>query len=296
MLTAEHDLPHLPWGAIAVAFEPLLEAFPNLLERETPASLLAVTGAPHIVLGLTHLAVNTHRAIRFLSATSPDDPSRKLEYSLVLPALSRTILEGLFSLAYMLEDLEARTSLYCRGGWRELHEEHERYRRAYGARTEWQEYLSHQEAVLDGLQSLSGISAAEALKPSSVPYWPIPSQLLRGNDLSSSLREFLQYLNDWFYGDLSKAAHLSWPALTELSGFFLFRQHPDAIRALDKRRSDWFVASLILLLCHLSELEGAFRFGRAPKLTYCWSLLTTDFLPARELYTLRYQALLESGA
>lgn len=292
MLTAEHDVPYLPWPALAEKLEPMLIAFPNLLEREPPQSLQAVPGAPHVVSGLTHLAINTHRAIRFISAAVPPDPSRKLEYSLVVPALSRTILDGLFTLVFLLEDLPARTGLYYRGGWRELREEHDRYQASYGSQQEWKTWLDLQAFILAELQQQAAITPDELAAPSSVRFWPIPSGILKDKSLSPGLKGFLQHLYDWFYRDLSQASHLSFPALAELAAPFFFRDHPDTVRGLDKRRSDWFVTSLILLLCHLSELEHAFSLGRREPLTYCWTLLTTDFLQARELYDRRYKALL----
>lgn len=286
----EQSVPKLPWKAIAGTFDPLLIAFPNLLEREPAPWVRAVDGAPHIVLGLTHLAINTYRTIQFIAATEHGDPNHRLSYSISIPALSRTILEGVFSLVYFLDDLPKRTRLYYRGAWPALLEEHTRHVAAYGTRPEWAEWLKKQEEVLRELERLAPISAEEKAAPSRVPRWPTPGKILKDKAVSTDTARFLTHLYDWFYRDLSQAAHLTFPALSELAGYFLLQPDPRLDPALDKKRSDWFVTSLVLLLCHLSELELAFRYGRAQKLSYCWSLLSKDFVLAAEVFDRRYRA------
>lgn len=279
----------LPWKAIGDSFDPLLIAIPNLLEREKPAELWRVPGAPVVVIGLTHLAIDTHRAIRYISAPTPPDPDRRPELAVVVPALSRTILEGLFSLVFLLDSLEARTRQYYRGGWRELQDGHTRLKTAYGHLDDWMDWLARQKEMLDQLVSDAPITPAELSKPSSVDRWPTPGSMLRDPKLGKPAKEFLAYLYDWFYRDLSQAAHLTFPALSLLAAPFMVSPADTPEGALETLRSDWFVTSLILLLCHLSELEICFHLGRAEKLAYCWGMLVPDNVAVREVFDRRYR-------
>lgn len=62
------------------------------------------------------VSANTYRAIAYVCADSPEAIERKLEYSLAMTPLARTLLDALYTVVYLFEDPIARTEQFYRGG------------------------------------------------------------------------------------------------------------------------------------------------------------------------------------
>src|SRR5215469_14411870 len=76
-----------------------------------------------VLIVMLRFAWNSYEAVRYISADTPPDPARKANYTIVLPAINRQLLDLLFSLVYMLDDLIPRSLDYQRAGWRDFVEE-----------------------------------------------------------------------------------------------------------------------------------------------------------------------------
>ncbi len=293
------DLPVLPYGTISPEFENLLAATINKADREWPAKWQAYQGAAYIVESCARIALNTHQSLRYLCAQEPPRPERKVEFALSAIPVVRSLVDMVFLLVFVFEDLPARSSWYLKAGWREEAEELARYKALYGDDPDWKEWLAGSEGALAEAQVLAAVSPTEAANPKSLPYWPIPSGMLKSKKLSSEAQTFLEHLNDWFYRSFSSYTHLSLPGLVMRSaGLRPARgEEEERIRQwrVDKQRSDAVGMEILMCLAIMSEIDAACGFGLHTRLRYIWGVLGGFFGYARDLYRMRYDKLLASG-
>lgn len=71
------------------------------------------------------------------------------------------------------------------------------------------------------------ITEEEQQRLRDLPYWPIPSQMLKDSTLSRDRREQLAYLNDWHYKQLSSQSHGSVPGLVMRAAALIPGADPD---------------------------------------------------------------------
>src|SRR2546427_152763 len=142
----------LEFGIIQEPFDRLCEATGNLLEREYPARL-RVNGSDAILTTLFRVAVWDHRAVRQLCDERLLGYNLKL--SVAIPPLARAILDAVFTVVFLFNDLQANSRWYWRSGWREGCEHFRRRAEKYGADPAWTEQLEREAAflsrMLDGL-------------------------------------------------------------------------------------------------------------------------------------------------
>jgi hypothetical protein len=282
------DLPRIDFSVFTEPLDQLVLTVSNKLDREWPTQIEAHSASPMVLRMLVSVSNNTYRTIRYICADVPPDPSRKLEYSVSAQPLARTILDALFTIVFLSEELTERTAWFMRAGWRELHEKLTRMRDQYGADPQWTSYLAEFGAMVTSERQRWGVSDAEAANPRSVIYWPTPAKMISAASLDET-KQYLQYLNDWFYRELSQDSHLSWPGLWRRGAYFLFEKPTDNQRAiLNKVRSDVVSTAVILLVGILSEIELIVRFGLTTRLRYMWGLTNPLMEDAREIFEMRY--------
>lgn len=97
----------------------LLTATGNKLSREWPAKYQAVKGAREIFIMHLRTAQITYLSALYLGGDIPPDPRRKPEFCATLPVLNRSLLDSLFSLLFIIEDLPSRCQWYWEADWRE---------------------------------------------------------------------------------------------------------------------------------------------------------------------------------
>jgi hypothetical protein len=267
----------------------------NIIERNPPDRVSQVPGAQTLLLSHLRIAENTYRTIRFVCAEKPDIASRRPEYAVSIPPLTRSLADSLSTFVFLFQDLERNCDRYWKATWREAMEQHNRLKAAYGDDPSWATCLQNESSLLEQMRDEYAISDEQASNLNSLSYWPIPSKVLKEKNLSGERREFLQYMNDWFYRELSQATHLTGPGLLARAGFFLMDKDDDGRpESLNKYRSDNFVISLSLLLSLLSEVEGELQLGLAQRLLYVWSLTSQHFGFVQEFFQKRYSTLLAS--
>jgi hypothetical protein len=146
-------------SVITEPLDSLLTALAFKLEREWPAYLQKIQGAREIFLLTLRTADMTYRSVRWLCAEVPPDPDRSLEYCLSVPPLNRTILDNLFTVLFVLEDLPSRCDWHYKASWREERIELERYKQEFGTLPEWQDWLARAQAHSDFGITFLGLTA-----------------------------------------------------------------------------------------------------------------------------------------
>jgi len=285
------------FNVVAKPLDSLLAALTNKIEREWPAHLTTIRGARELFLLTLRTADATDRSVRWLCADKPADPDRRLDYCISVPPLNRTILDNLFTIIFVLEDLPTRCAWYFKADWRETRLELERHKAEYGHLTEWQEWLAKMTAYSDIGVSIAGISTSEAAAPLSIPRWPNPGAMVNFEISSKSplppSRAFLKYLNDWFYADLSQQSHLGGSGLTKRAGALVndYRKNPETEANLRRYRNSQVGQTVALILALASELEAYFNFGLRERVQYLWGVVTPYIVVTKELFDQRYAAL-----
>lgn len=293
----DNEAKNLDASVITEPLDSLVAALGNKIEREWPNTFSHIPGARELFLLSLKTADVTSRSIRYLCAEKPPDTNRILEYCLSVPPLNRTILDSLFTVIFVLEDLPQRCEWYHRAAWRELRLELDRYRAEYGHLAEWTAWIDRLSAACDQGVSIFGISPEEIAQPSKMVRWPnagaMPSYKLGATSLVPPSRAFMKYLDDWFYKDLSQQAHLGGTGLMKRASALLYeRSDPERERALTRNKYVWVGQTIGLMLALVSELEAHFHFGMRARLTYVWGLAVPVIVVVKELYDKRYRELL----
>lgn len=279
----------LDFNVIKQDLDNLLEFFINKINREFP--LRTPRGAKELFLSLSHVARNTFMSIRYICADKSYDFARKLEYSVSSIPLLRLILDEIFTVIFISDDLDSKISWYYKSGWREMKEDFDRFSKCYKDNPEWTEWLNEYEQLLEGLEKQSGITSDEKINIKTIKYFPTPSQMIK---LSPKTKSFMEYLDDSFYRDFSEVVHLKFAGLTKLSASFF--TDDDEIREdhLKKIRSDCVLHSITLVLCYFSEIELILNFNAEKKLSYLWCIVSNYWPLAAEIYDRRYRNLLSN--
>jgi hypothetical protein len=283
------EITTLPFGTIRTQLEELLIAVGNKLEREWPVKWNVHPEAAVVLRGTVAVTANTYHTVRILAADPHPHPSVRREFVVSAPPLARTVLDSLFTVIFLFEDLPERIRWYLKSGWRELYEEHQRHRSTYGSDPAWSDWLAKQAAFVDQMKIDWGITPDQQANPSKIPWWPNPGQMIRDKKTARTRTDYLAYLNDWFYKELSSDSHLSWPGLARRSMHFLNKDREQRDRNLDKFRSDCFTVTVALVLAVLSEIQIELQYDLAERLKYIWGVLKPGFLMVRELYEYRYE-------
>lgn len=288
----------LDFGVITEPLDSLLAALENKIEREWPVRFASVHGARALFLLTLRTAGATYRSVRWLCADKPPDPDRRLEYSISVPPLNRTILDSLFTLIFVLEDLRSRCEWFFKADWRETRLELNRHEGEYGHLPEWQEWLTRLRAYSDAGVTIAGVSPAEVAEPLSIPRWPNPGGMINYEVSSKSplppTRSFLKYLNDWFYADLSQQSHLGGSGLMKRAGALIndYRRDPGTEANLKRYKNSQVSQTVALILALASEIEAHLNFGLRERSQYVWGVVTPYIVVAGELYEKRYASLL----
>jgi len=285
-------LPELQFIVIRDELDRLIEALSNLLDREFPKELTSIPGLQPFLLVAILTSKNIYQGIRYLAADLPKDPTRKLEFGLIISPLGRMLADILFSIVFMREDLRSRVEWYHRGGWRELREYYNRNRSEYGSLPEWENWFKQFEDLLERQRVVFGISEEDAANPKNLPYWPIPSRMLRDKGLSEKSQRFLQFLNDWLYKELSSDAHVSAAGIMRRHGQLLREKDEERKNILSKLKSDSTLTVITLLVAICSEINDICHYGREEKLSYLWRILVEYWGEANDLFERRYKEML----
>jgi hypothetical protein len=283
-----NELPVLPFDAFGPKLNDLLIYTGNKLEREFPRDVYHRYSGTTL-LALVLVSANTYRTMLFFSADKPADSKPKIEYSLSAAPLARTILDALFTVLFLLEDLNTRTPWFMKAGWRDVIEELHRAKTHHGADQRWAPYIEGLEHFAES--SKVGdfeITPADEADPKKIKHWPIPNKMIP-QAKNEEIKAFMEYLRDWFYRDFSQDTHLSWRGLARRAGYLLLDRAPEQkLWDIEKQKSDILGATVVLLLSMMSEIELFFEFGARERLKFVWNIINPYFQQGQEIYELRY--------
>lgn len=285
----------LEFGVIKDDFDQLLKATENKIEREWPSRL---GGGSHSLpfLFMVKLARWSYVATLYLLADQPPDPKRHLEYAVVVPPVNRTILDSLFNVIFIFDHYPDRLCWYLQSGFEEVQRKLGRFERAYSGDLAWQDWLRNAKASLNPFaRSRDEVCSGKA--PNTKGRFPHPGRMLC-RDVHFSrpeLRDFLLYLNEWFYGDLSSSAHAHWSGLTERILQILRLESKDELqhKLSRKFKSDSVMQQMTLTLALASEVIAFASFDNKGKAAYVWGILAAYWGEAKDLFSKRYAKLLE---
>jgi hypothetical protein len=289
-----------------VDFRPIgvkLRGFFFNLERELEkrAKLASTRSESQAFLFLRASALglsNYFQTICWLGSDEDETGKRPKWAALAIPSITRTMLDCLFTTAYMLEDFVPRSDLYHRSSYREQAEELELHRSSYSSEPEYRKFINLQTKNLTASASAHGLSDSEVLNPGNLRYWPTPTQIVRDKLAKPGNRKFFKWLNDWSYRYVSQIAHHSAIGVARTAGFLLVDMFPDKKEKIEGETALQFRSlhvgiATTVLLCFGSELNAVFSLGYDPDLQHLWEL-AKGIAPAEEAWKIRFVALLGS--
>jgi hypothetical protein len=288
----------IDFSAIGEPLVKLLIALGNKLSREWPVKYQNVIGARELFVMHLRIAHLTYRSALYLGGDIPPDERRLPEFCVSLPVLNRAILDSLFTVLFILEDVPGRNAWFRESDWRESRLELERYVAEYGNLPEWKSYLEDLSRVCDMGLALTNLSPAQTANPKTLRSWPNPGAMVSHgvspNVPLPPVQAFMKYLNDFFYADLSQQAKLGGTGLSKRGAFLLdeIRSLPGTDSQIKKYRYSQIGQAVALVLALVSEIEAHFNFGLRQDALFVWNLAAQVIVLVKEMYEKRYRTLL----
>src|SRR5215204_6007648 len=128
------------YKVVKEAMNSLMAATGYKLEREWPARYQHVDSSMVVVLTLVRYGLNVFTTITYLAKDEPKDQAAPPILSLSIPPLSRTLLEVVISLIFLLEDLPRNTRWFFHAAWREKKELITKANARYSGKPRWDQY------------------------------------------------------------------------------------------------------------------------------------------------------------
>ena len=241
---------------------------------------------------------NAYDAVRYLIADTPEDHNRRPNYVLIVPAVNRQLLDLLFTLVYMLDDYAARALEYERAGWKESKQEYEMLHNRFGNDPEWSDFFTNRSRILGEMAAFLGVTPEEQQNIRLIPWWGTPTQLMRKK---TQRQGFLKWLYEWFYQDLSRAAHLSSSGVYRIAPFVL----AEIVGGREKEIVDSHVIHIfrftqisrlaLIVLAIMTELSTHFSLGNFESVSYLWQVLSDQVPEGKDMFDQRYKNLIDSS-
>lgn len=188
-----HDqgLVSIPYGSFGPQLESLVSTLINKIDREPPSRLTEHPGARNLFLNLLRVSENTYETIKFITADAPANLARRLEFSLSVSPLSRTILDTLFAIVFLSGSLRNRVQWYYAAGWREVYDENERLIGRYSSDPAWTAHLAELHTFLNRTRQDWGIAQSQYENPKSIRRWPNPGRMSSASSDTGNRGEYL---------------------------------------------------------------------------------------------------------
>ena len=248
-----------------------------------------------LLLIMLRFTKNSYEAVSFLCSSMDENPKRKREFVLLLPPANRQILDLLFTLVYMLDDFSERSMAYELSGYRQAREEYEKFHARFGTHPKWQSHFLKLQELRQDMEKYLSITPEQHAKPNIIPYWRAPYKLMQKATKSQS---FMQFLEKWLYGETSAQAHLNPAGLFSVGAFLLpdFAPEDERTILLDRNLQQYtfrhFTRTLTTVLAIASEIDNFCQLNNWETLVRLWVLLGGYAEEAQDVYTERYQAML----
>jgi hypothetical protein len=247
-----------------------------------------------MLLVILRFAHNSYQALGFLLSDVDSHPKRLPRYVLIVPPVNRQIMDLWFSLVYIMDDFPSRALLYEQIAYRQHRQHVDRSRKRYGSDPEWSDWLDDMEALTRMMEIGIPLSDEQKANPAKViPSWPSPHDL---STKPSKSQDFLKFLDEEIYGDLSITAHLKPSGLMQSAMMVLADIAPERHRKLLEERTIHqykfrnIFHTVIILLGIVSEIEMFCKLGNAEQIGKVWQRTATYNADAKEIYEFRYKA------
>jgi hypothetical protein len=298
-MSTQKDEPRpLDFTVIGESLNKLLVSTANKLSREWPAKYQKVTGGRELFVMHLRIAHVTYLSALYLCGDIPLDPRRRPDFCVSLPVLNRCLLDSLFTILFILEDVPNRCEWFWESDWKETHLELDRYIREYGHLAEWQTWLAQLTEHCNNGLAHAKLSPTQAADPKALRSWPNPGAISNYGVSPaaplSPIQAFMKWLNDYFYIDLSQQAHLGGWGMVKRAGFLLdeIRDDPNTEVVLKKLRYAHIGQTVAMVLALASEIEFHFNFGLRQQALFVWNVAAPVIVVANEMYQKRYRGLL----
>jgi hypothetical protein len=279
----------------------LLIAVGYKLAREWPLKYREVIGARELLVMYVRAAQQTYLSSLYLCGDLPRDPNRKPEFCISLAPVNRSLLDSLFTLIFVLEDLPNRCEWFYEASWRETRLELDRLVAEYGEQPDWQSWLKELNSFVNWGGTFARLTPDQASNPKALRSWLNAGAMWRfGIDQNTSLppaRAFMKYLDDYFYIDLSQQSHLTPWGMIKRTGFLLDEIHalPATEFPMKKYRYFQVAQTVLFALAIVSEVEAHFSFGLRQQCLFVWGVAAPVIVIAEEMYRKRYRELLKGS-
>lgn len=300
MSTTTDGVTRFEYSALKVPLEEIATALVNRIDRGDRERVAALhPGLPAVLRLLVRTSEAAWASIRHLAGPGEHGHPARADLIVCMSPLARTVLDALFTVILLFDQPKENVRWYYASGWREAKDYHQRLSQKHGADPRWTAWLQgYQTDYVDGWESDAEITEEEKVSPKkSLKWWPNPGGMVTKATFSDSKRkEFLAFLNDWFYKNLSGDSHLSLLGLARRAGH-LFDYGGSADEPPDvlfKYRGQVTLDALSLYIAFLSEIAGQLEFSlECKRLHECWAYLHA-WDEARELYEIRYRSWLSA--
>jgi len=270
----------------------------NKIEREWVEKYKYLDSGKETLLPYLRIAKNTFKTILFICSDIKDNSTREEYFALAVSPLTRTLLEILFSVVYLLENFPEKIKLFDKSYYKEQKGATDWFRQKYSGIKKWDKYLSEKNSKLNMYEEMllenNLLTENEKNNLDQIRYFPRVSKIIsRLEDENSDAVTFLKYLDDLHYRALSGQSHLEPSGIVEFYPFFLNLQFNKNIAdeiAFYKSKQVYLATSFILSL--ISEIVIDFNYELKSKLAYIWVLLSSGSELSEEIYQMRYQKLL----
>jgi hypothetical protein len=307
--SSQENPPPFDYRIIRDDFHEILRATGNHLERDWPSRYADAASGQMVLLQLVRLAITSYKTILFIYSDLNDGANRDPHMVLSTPPLTRTILEIIGSVLYLLEDLPRHTDLFFRAAWRDDYEMLIKYRQRYAGLPRWDAYIELRSKGVAKLEAQLGITKKDKENLNNILFWPTLGKIrkrLRKDYPNSSALPYIEFLDDWFYRELSTQSHLEPRGLGQMGLHFLGIEDlkeisgddRDGIRErLDEKLQEFrltqFWTAITLILSLVSEVELHFCYGLKQRILIIWALINQHSEISQEVYKERYEKLLE---
>lgn len=270
----------------------LTTAMKNLVERSSPPEIRSILGWHPFLMVATRATQTIYQSISYLSADSPPEPLRKLEFGLTTSPLIRSLADLLFNIVFIRERPRSRISRFNRAGWRETKEMVSQLEARYGSNPDWREKLMRLNSGLEDLRIAYRIGKQKARNPKNLPKWPIPSAMLREEKFRSRTRQFLEHITLW-YRELSQDHHMTGGGIIRVYGKLLLEPTDDERETILRRlKTNNVFLAVALVLAIETEINDIGNLGHTQKLAYLWRIMVSNRPEAQDIFRLRYRKML----
>lgn len=275
-------------------FDEVLNITENKIDRNWSITYPRLENGRFLVLTYFQLAKNYHNTIVSLC-----ENTKHPLFSLSTVPLVRTILEILHTLIYFFDDVPETTKILSITVYREQVRDIDALERNSKGIIEREQEIKEKKVILSqakrafendfGSKAFSKIDWEIDWTKSKEARFPT-LRVIRDSfkDRSPELHNFLQFLDDSLYRELSIFSHSEPFGLVQISPMLL-GNNPERLQEI-KNKNLWL--SLTLMMCITSEIEIALNFGLKNELNHIWKVFINLSSTPKEIYELRYRKLL----